>query len=174
MYGKGRWCIVKILVMSDSHSSLGFMRLSIDKIRPQHVIHLGDCYEDATAMAEEYPHIRFHQVPGNGGSRGPDGTAPLVMCYDIAGVRIFMTHGHLHGVKSGGTDKLVSEARARDARAALFGHTHEALCYWEEDGFLVMNPGSCRGYGGSVALMEVEDGKIVTCRILRQAELDEM
>lgn len=165
---------MKVLVMSDSHSSFGFMRMSIEKVRPQHVIHLGDYYEDATAMAEENPHIRFHQVPGNGGSRGPDGTAPLVMCYEIAGVRMLMTHGHLHGVKSFGLGKLVAEARQRNAQAALFGHTHEPLCYREEDGLLVLNPGSCRGYGGSVALLEIEDGKIAACRFLRQADLDEL
>lgn len=125
-------------------------------------------------MAEENPHIRFHQVPGNGGSRGPDGKAPLVLCYEIGGVRMLMTHGHLHGVKSAGQDRLLREAREKNARAVLFGHTHVALCYRTDDGILVLNPGSCRGYGGSVAEMEITDGEIIACRLLRQADLDEI
>ena len=44
---------MKILVMSDSHSSLRFMRLCIDRLKPQHVVHLGDLYEDAQAISEE-------------------------------------------------------------------------------------------------------------------------
>lgn len=163
---------MKILVFSDSHSSLRFMRRCIDRLLPQQVIHLGDYYEDAEAIAEGYPHIRFHQVPGNGGSRGPDGKAPLVLCYDIGGVRMLMTHGHLHGVKSGGADRLLAEARLKGAEAVLFGHTHVPVCYREEDGLLVLNPGSCRGDSGSAAEMEIADGKITACRILRQADLD--
>ena len=54
-----------LLVLSDSHSSLSFMRLCIDTIKPAVVIHLGDHYDDGLAMAEEYPHIRIYQVPGN-------------------------------------------------------------------------------------------------------------
>ena len=56
---------MKILVLSDSHAALGFMRLSIDAVKPDAVIHLGDFFDDGTAMAEENPHIRFYQVPGN-------------------------------------------------------------------------------------------------------------
>ena len=163
---------MKVLVFSDSHSSLRFMRRCIDKLQPHQVIHLGDYYEDAEAMAEEYPGIRFHQVPGNGGSRGPDGKAPMVLCYDIGGVRMLMTHGHLHGVKSGGPERLIAEAREKGAKAVLFGHTHVAVCYREADGVLVLNPGSCRGDGGSAALMEVEAGKVSACHILWQADLD--
>ena len=50
---------MKVLVLSDSHAALSFMRLCIDKVKPQHVIHLGDHYDDGKAMAEEYPQIPF-------------------------------------------------------------------------------------------------------------------
>ena len=56
---------MKILVLSDSHAALSFMRLCIEKIKPDAVVHLGDFYNDGEAMAEEYSHIPFHQVPGN-------------------------------------------------------------------------------------------------------------
>ena len=56
---------MKILVLSDSHSSLRFMRLALQKIRPDAFIHLGDYYQDAQAMAEEFPEIPGYFVAGN-------------------------------------------------------------------------------------------------------------
>ena len=35
-----------ILVFSDSHSSLSFMRRCVDSVKPDALIHLGDYYED--------------------------------------------------------------------------------------------------------------------------------
>lgn len=156
---------MKILVLSDSHSGLSFMRHCIDKIQPQHIIHLGDYYDDATAIAQLYPHIRVHQVPGNGdmwAARSASGT----MCYTIGGVRFYMTHGHYHGVKSG-TDRLIKAARESQAAAVLFGHTHEPVCFWDE-GLLVLNPGSCRSWSGSAGLICVENEQITHCGILYQ------
>lgn len=162
---------MKILVLSDSHSSYNFMRYCIEKICPQHVIHLGDHYDDATVMAEEFSHIRFHQVPGNCdfSCRGPGFVD--TMCYPIEGVRIFMTHGHKQGVK-GGIERLLREASQLEAQIVLFGHTHEALCFQGQDGIWVLNPGSCRGWSGTVGLVELADGKISACRILGQADID--
>ena len=48
---------MKVLVLSDSHSSLYFMRQCIERTKPDAVIHLGDYFEDGAAMAEAYPHI---------------------------------------------------------------------------------------------------------------------
>ena len=56
---------MKILVLSDSHSGLSFMRRCIDRVKPDALIHLGDYYDDGQTMEEEYPHIRMYQVPGN-------------------------------------------------------------------------------------------------------------
>ena len=44
---------MKILVLSDSHSALRFMRDAIRIIKPDAVIHLGDYYDDAQALREE-------------------------------------------------------------------------------------------------------------------------
>lgn len=162
---------MKILVLSDSHAALSFMRLCIDKVMPQHVIHLGDHYDDGKAMAEEYPQIRFHQVPGNCDRFRCDAWLPDVLCYDVAGVRMYMTHGHKHAVKSGNFH-LVNTARENGAKIALYGHTHSAVCEQQFDGMWVLNPGTCGSYGGSAGLIEMEEGKITSCRILRQEELE--
>jgi putative phosphoesterase len=163
---------VKILVLSDSHSTLSFMRLCIQKINPNAVVHLGDHFDDGAAMAEEFPALRFYQVPGNCDRyRSPMG-APETLVEKVCGVRLFMTHGHLHGVKQS-LFRLVKDAHATGVQAVLFGHTHQAYC--EREGELwVVNPGSCGYFGGSAALMEVKDGKISDCRILRQSDLDDL
>ena len=54
-----------ILVLSDSHSTLRFMRRCVDTIQPDALIHLGDYFDDGTVLKEEYPQIPFYQVPGN-------------------------------------------------------------------------------------------------------------
>lgn len=158
---------MKILVFSDSHSGLMFMRKCIDALCPDQIIHLGDHFEDGQAMAQEYPHIRFHQVPGNCDRYLSYSTHADILNYDIAGVRFYMSHGHKHGVKSG-DHRFVAAAREGGAAIALYGHTHEASCYRTEDGMWVMNPGSCRGFGGSVGLIEIRDNEISSCRVLRQ------
>ncbi len=160
----------KILVLSDSHSSLRLMDLAIRAVRPDAVIHLGDHYDDGQAMAEAYPHIPFPQVPGNCDRyRCPDWEIQR-KCYDVCGVRLFMAHGHNHGVKMS-RFRLIREAEEMGAQAALYGHTHEADCHQEENGMWVLNPGSCGGSGGSVALVETENGTITACRILDQGDL---
>ena len=83
---------------------------------------------------------------------------------------MYMTHGHLHGVKTG-LERLLTAARNEGAQMVLYGHTHQADYHIEEDGLYVLNPGSCRGYGGSAALLEVEDGSILSCKIFTQEEL---
>lgn len=162
---------MKILVLSDSHSALSFMRFCIDRVKPDHVVHLGDHYDDGQAMAEAYPYIRFHLVPGNCDRYRCDPTQPDIMCYSICGVRIYMTHGHRHGVKSG-PGHLLAEAKNAQAQLVLFGHTHRAECFCHE-GMWVLNPGSCGTYGGSAGIIEIENEKISACTVVGQAELSE-
>ena len=164
---------MKILVLSDSHSTLSFMRKCLDIVKPDLMIHLGDHYDDGQAMAEEYPHISVFQVPGNCDRYRCSALAPEILVRRVCGVDLYMTHGHKHNVKSY-TGLLLRDARASGASAVLYGHTHVAECFQEEDGLWVMNPGSCGYYGGSAGLMEIKDSKITTCRILRQNDLEEM
>lgn len=162
---------MKILVLSDSHSAMHFMRSCVEAIKPQAIVHLGDYYDDALTLKELYPHIPLHHVPGNCDRyRCPPGVQER-LCYDVCGVRLFMTHGHTYRVKYT-TALLLAEARAMEAQAALYGHTHEAEC--RLDGTMwVMNPGSAGYGGGSAGLIETENHTITSCRILRQEDLEE-
>ncbi len=157
---------MKLLVFSDSHSALGFMHRCVERVKPDVIIHLGDYYDDAQALAESYPHITMYQVAGNcDRHRAPFGALEQI-CTRLGGVMIFMVHGHTHYVKSG-IGALVADARRKGASVALYGHTHVKDCHQEEDGLWVLNPGSC-GYGGSAGVLEIQDGKILDCRIITE------
>lgn len=155
---------MKILVMSDSHSGLSFMRNAIKAVKPDMLIHLGDHYGDAETISFENPHIPMCQVPGNCDAYSCFGK-PELMCLTIGGVMTFMTHGHKYGVK-GSLARLLFAAREYGAQLVLYGHTHVADCHREEDGVWVVNPGSCGSYSGSVAVVEIADGQVCDCRIL--------
>lgn len=159
-----------ILVLSDSHSTLRFMRRCVDTIQPDALIHLGDYFDDGTVLKEEYPQIPFYQVPGNCDRyRCPPGQ-PEILVDSICGVRVYMTHGHRHQVKIG-IGALLKDARTARVDAVLYGHTHAADCHREDDGLWVMNPGSCGYFGGSAGVIEIRDGKIITCKVLKENDL---
>ena len=162
---------MRILVFSDSHSYLGLMRRSMEILRPDCVIHLGDYARDGREIAAEYPRIPFYQVPGNCDLYREQGDMPEILIPEIDGVTLYLTHGHRHHVKML-TSLLLAYARSSGAAAALYGHTHMADFYQEPDGLWVLNPGSC-GMGGTVGLMETEKGRIHFCRILSGKELEQ-
>ena len=164
---------MRILVLSDSHSALSFMRLCIARVKPDAVVHLGDHYDDGAVLAEENRHLTVHQVPGNCDRFRCRLDAPQILSYPVCGVRLYMTHGHLHGVKSG-TDRLLADARSSNAQAVLYGHTHRADCHQEPDGLWVLNPGSCGCFGGTAGMIETDGQNITACRIIGQEELEEM
>ena len=164
---------MKILVLSDSHSGLHFMRLCIEKVQPDEVIHLGDFYEDGHAMAEENPGIPFHLLAGNCDYYRYSPCKTEILQETIGGVRFYMTHGHKHNVKTG-TLLLLMDAALEKADVVLYGHTHIPVCRRAPNGMWVMNPGTSRSDGGSAGLIEIEHGKILKCRILNLTDLEEM
>lgn len=162
---------MKILVLSDSHSALRFMFRCVDSTKPDAIIHLGDYFDDGTALHEEYPEIPIYQVPGNCDRyRCPDYAAEILI-ERIFGVDFYMTHGHKHGVKQS-TSGLIAQARACKVQAVLYGHTHCAQCYFD-DGLWVLNPGTCGFYGGTAGLICVENGKILSCNVIKEQDLEE-
>ena len=164
---------MKILVLSDSHSALSFMFRGVRTIKPDAVVHLGDYYDDAEALQEEFPYIRLYQVPGNcDGYRAPVG-AHEILILPVCGVDMYMTHRHRHNVKFF-TSSLLADARKTKAKAVLYGHTHIPDCYQEPDGLWVMNPGSAGYYSGSAGIIEVHEGKILNCRVITAEDLEEM
>ena len=161
---------MKILVLSDSHAALSFMRMCIDAVKPDAIIHLGDYFDDGQAIGEEYPNIGLLQVPGNCDRYRCPPFVPEILIQRVGGVNLYMTHGHKHKVKQD-TGLLIRDAKASRADAVLYGHTHVCNCYRDPDGMWILNPGSCGYYGGSAGLIETDGRKITSCRILRQEDL---
>ena len=161
---------MKILVLSDSHAGLSFMRRCIAVCKPNAIVHLGDYYDDGVQMQEEYPHIPIHQVMGNCDKYRAPVSAREILNYEVCGVSLYMTHGHRHYVKSS-VGLLLADARKANAQAVLFGHTHQAVCYKEEDGLWVLNPGACGSWGGSAGVIETDGETITACYLMQQADL---
>ena len=161
------------MVLSDSHSALRLMRRCVEVLKPDCIIHLGDHYDDGQALAEEYPQIPVHQVPGNCDQYRCPETVHRMLCYSIGGVMFYMTHGHTEKVKLT-TGLLVARAKHYGAQVALYGHTHQWDCHREKDGLWVINPGSCGYGGGTAALLTVEEGTMVRCQMITEEILEEL
>jgi len=127
---------MKLLVLSDSHRNISRMRHAVNQTNPDAILHLGDHIDDAQTLRQEFQSIVFHIVKGNCDFQAT-GKDELFMI--IGGVKIFMTHGHKYGVKSG-LAALVERSRQLGADLSLYGHTHRALLR-DERGLWLMCPG---------------------------------
>lgn len=162
----------RILVLSDSHRGMSFMRWCVATVKPNAIVHLGDFYDDGDELHEEHRQIPIYQVAGNCDWYSAPPGAREILIAPVCGVELYMTHGHRHGVKSG-TDRLVSAAHETKVQAVLYGHTHIADC--RKDGDLwVLNPGAAGSWGGSAGIIEVDGGKILNCRIFRYGDQEEL
>lgn len=161
---------MKILVLSDSHSAIRFMRQCVEAVKPDAIIHLGDYFDDGAVIHEENPGTLFYQVPGNCDRFRCASGQPEILVQPVLGVNLYMTHGHRHGVKMG-LGALLKDARVSGVDAVLYGHTHQADCRREPDGLWILNPGSCGYYGGTAGLIQVKDKAIISCSILREEDL---
>ncbi len=160
---------MKILVFSDSHSSLRFMYRCVEACKPDAIVHLGDYYDDGETLAEKYPHISIHQVAGNCDKYRAPISAREMLCYQLGGVMMYMTHGHNHHVKQS-IGALLADARKYSAQAVLYGHTHISDCHQEADGLWVMNPGSA---GYSAGVLKTDGQEITACYLFTEKDLEE-
>lgn len=132
---------MKLIVFSDSHHrNVTDMLAVIRAENPDVVLHLGDVVEDVDDIRSVFPDLQIYQVCGNNdfGWQSDGISDNLVVCAEQ--VRIFITHGHLFGVRRN-TKMLAKEARKNNCQAALYGHTHRAGISQEDD-ILIANPGS--------------------------------
>lgn len=162
----------RILVLSDSHSGISFMRWCVDTVKPNAIVHLGDYYDDGQTIHEEYPMIPLYQVPGNCDRYRTPPFVGDIQINRVCGVDLYMTHGHRHGVKST-MGLLMKDAAKAKVQAVLYGHTHIADCRREGD-LWVLNPGAAGSWGGSAGIIEVENGKIRACRLYRYGDQEEL
>jgi len=153
---------MRILVISDSHGNAGRFRLALEaQPSAKTVLFLGDGLREAEDIANRFPDRTFYAVRGNCDFFAASLTAntPETREEIFGGKKIFMTHGHIYGVK-GGCGRLEDAAKACGADIALFGHTHIPYTDYD-DGIYYMNPGSL-GYGGEYGFIDITPAGIVT------------
>lgn len=128
--------MMRILVVSDTHRNIDSVSKVIEDQKVDLILHLGDNVEDGENISKIFG-IETIIVRGNG-----DFTSdyPFDRLVDIAGKRIFMTHGHRYSVRHGHMS-LYYKALESGADIVLYGHTHIPVNLREKD-LIIMNPGS--------------------------------
>ena len=132
---------MRILVFSDSHGRGDAIRDAMfDHPEAGNIIFTGDGVREMESIAGEFPDVNTYVVKGNCdfGAGTPD-----EMVIELAGTRIFFTHGHKYSVKSG-TGTIAAAARRCGASICLYGHTHEPYTVYD-GGLYIMNPGTVGG-----------------------------
>lgn len=128
---------MRIIVISDTHRhNLDLMEEIIEIQKPDLILHLGDNVEDGEYLSEKSG-IETIIVRGNG-DYDPD--YPFDRVVDVAGKRIFMTHGHRYSVRDGFMS-LYYKGLEVHADVVLYGHTHVPVNLKEKN-IIIMNPGS--------------------------------
>ncbi len=161
---------MKIGIVSDSHGSTAAIDKMLAHPKAKGVtlwLHAGDVVPDAEYLAmvtEGEAEVRC--VAGN--SDWPDVKAKMDDVIEAAGHRIFLTHGHLYGVRF--TTKMLCDAAEEEGcDIAVYGHTHVAEV--SIGALTVLNPGSIArprdAMQGSFLIMELEAGKRPDCQLIR-------
>jgi len=129
---------LQVVVFSDSHGSFDDLCRVIEaQPNAEIFLHLGDGEYEVNDLRTLYPQKRILFVRGNCDFSSIAKDENMI---NVAGKRIFFTHGHMYEVKRG-LAKLIIRANDLGADIVCFGHTHSAL-YEQADKLYLLNPGS--------------------------------
>ncbi|ASS39347.1 metallophosphoesterase [Fusobacterium sp. oral taxon 203] len=144
----------KILVLSDSHSYFDKVLKIFEKEKPDIVIGAGDGIKDIEELSYIYPKAEYYMVKGN--CDYFDRSHNEENLFEIDNIKIFLTHGHLYGVKR--TLSSIKEiGKKLNVSLIVFGHTHKP--YIEKDGDITLfNPGATED--GRYGIIILEKGNI--------------
>lgn len=130
---------MKFIVFSDSHGVSANMIRAVQAEKPDLCFYLGDGENDLRLLQKRFPRLAVNAVRGNCDMFS---SSPKTLICAAGGLKIFMTHGHLYGVKHDPILRDLTEAALEaDADMVLFGHTHEPFRD-HTMGMHVLNPGS--------------------------------
>lgn len=146
---------MRILVLSDTHGDVFRARQVYDKLKKQGpvdlVIHCGDYYKDAIHL-EEQTGAPVVFVKGNCDGSFSDSEYAIA---DTEYGSLLVTHGHMENVNFS-QQNLFYRAQELGCAAAIFGHTHRAVCT-DAGGIHLFNPGSLShprdGSGGTFGVI---------------------
>ena len=143
---------MKICVCSDSHGNWYGLQEMIDRENPRYVFFLGDGERDWTQVNLSAT-TAFAAVSGNCDYMSME---PPFRKLDLAGKKIYMTHGHLYGAKQG-IFGLLAQAKQCEADLVLYGHTHRQKLE-EMAGCLFLCPGSMNSSENKYAVIDLQQG----------------
>lgn len=128
---------MKILIVSDTHRrDENFVRVMEREPNVEMVLHLGDV-EGSEFYLREVAGCPMEIVSGNNDFFSD---LPKEREIEIAGRKVFLTHGHNYYVTVG-IEHIRQEGRERGMDIVMFGHTHYPLIDVEKD-ITLINPGS--------------------------------
>ena len=131
---------MKSIVMTDSHGRLDYMLKVVEKEKADILFFAGDHSEDCIELKYIKENINCYIVKGN--TDFNDYTTPEVLKIEIKSQKIFLTHGHLFGVKRG-YNVIKDEAVTKNSSLVIFGHTH--IPYIEKwHNITFFNPGAMK------------------------------
>ena len=159
---------MRIGIVSDSHGDTRIFEKMLavhGAVDAELGLHAGDFAPDADDL-EALSEKRVIRVLGNC-DLFVDGVYDETVV-EVAGHRIFLTHGHLFNVRFD-TEMLAEAARTAGADIAVYGHTHIALV--EHGDVTVLNPGSIARprdeQRGSFMLVDLNAGESPQVNLIR-------
>lgn len=147
---------MKLVVFSDNHRNRDSIEWIVSTNQDaDRTISLGD----SEMKEHELSSLGIFGVKGNYPFE-PNFPLDLIMTFD--NLRFLITHGHKYFVKTG-LYNLKTAMIANECDVVLFGHTHQAMIYQEDD-LLFLNPGSTTSpkllTNKSYMVIIIEDRKI--------------
>ncbi len=149
---------MKIIVISDTHGHTSALERVMELHRDADaVVHCGDSRGEMGDVKIKYPDKQYYEVRGNCDFGS---LLPLTLTFTLDGLTFMVTHGHAYNVKFG-LEGLARAAKEEGVDAVFYGHTHIADDR-TIDGVKVLNPGACGGWGASFAIVETQNGQMLS------------
>ena len=145
---------MKVLVLSDSHGAVHFLRRILDtETECETVFFLGDGLSDIEKVKPHYPEKKFICVKGNNDFYFQENREAYKY---IDGVTIMACHGDAFGVRST-LRELINKTASVRGNLALYGHTHQRNLYSDAStGIFAVNPGAV--CDGRYCVLDIEKG----------------
>lgn len=148
---------MRIVVVSDSHKDFySLQKAVLSQPNAEVVVFCGDGDDDMDTLAPTLQNKMVISVRGN-----CDWCSEKRYSEEIAleNKKLFITHGHLFGVKSG-YSQIIAQAHLLETDILLFGHTHVPYTAYD-NGMYIMNPGSI-GYTNTYGIVDITEKGILT------------
>lgn len=147
---------MKLVVFSDVHGEKAIINDILEaNTDADYVLSLGDTEVDLDFLV----HNDIVMIKGN--SRNDAGFV-FERELEVEGFKIFMVHGHKHGVNRG-LDKLAKHAIEEHYDIVLYGHTH-IIDQRKVGGIQFLNPGSCarprNAFPPTYLILEIDNQEI--------------